>query len=51
HVHYVVTEYGLVNLYGKNLRRRARSLIEIAHPQHRALLEREAHERFKRFCE
>ena len=49
HVHYVVTEYGIANLYGRNLRQRARSLIEIAHPEHRALLEREAHERFKMF--
>ncbi len=48
HVHYVVTEYGVANLYGQNLRQRARSLIEIAHPQHREKLEREAFERFHR---
>lgn len=47
YVHYVVTEYGTVNLYGKNLRQRARALIEIAHPNHRAQLERAAYERFK----
>jgi acyl-CoA hydrolase len=46
HVHYIVTEYGVANLYGKNLRERARALIEIAHPDHREQLEREAHERF-----
>ena len=51
HVHYVVTEYGVANLYGKNLRQRARAMIGIAHPDHRAALEREAHERFKRFRE
>jgi acyl-CoA hydrolase len=51
HVHYVVTEYGVANLYGRNLRQRARALIEIAHPDHRAKLEREAHERFKMFGE
>jgi acyl-CoA hydrolase len=51
HVHYVVTEYGVANLYGRNLRQRARALIEIAHPNHRAKLEREAHERFKVFGE
>ena len=51
HVHYVVTEYGVANLYGRNLRQRARALIEIAHPDHRAGLEREAHERFKKFGE
>lgn len=47
HVHYVVTEYGSVNLYGQSLRRRARSLIEIAHPDHREALEKAAYERFK----
>jgi acyl-CoA hydrolase len=48
HVHYVVTEYGAANLYGKNLRQRARALIEIAHPDHRERLARAAHERFRR---
>jgi acyl-CoA hydrolase len=46
HVHWVVTEYGAVNLYGKNLRQRAKSLISIAHPQHRETLERAAVQRF-----
>jgi 4-hydroxybutyrate CoA-transferase len=46
HVHYLVTEYGVANLYGKNLRQRARALIEIAHPDHREELERAATERF-----
>lgn len=41
-VHYVVTEYGVANLYGRNLRQRARALIEIAHPDHRERLESEA---------
>lgn len=43
HVHYVVTEYGVVNLYGKSLRERAELLISIAHPDHREELERQAH--------
>jgi acyl-CoA hydrolase len=47
HVHWVVTEYGAVYLRGKNLRQRARALISIAHPDHRAELERAAHERFR----
>lgn len=47
HVHWVVTEYGAVDLRGKNLRQRARALISIAHPQHREALERAALERFK----
>ncbi len=46
HVHYVATEFGVANLYGKNLRQRARALIDIAHPDHRENLEREAHKRF-----
>jgi 4-hydroxybutyrate CoA-transferase len=45
-VHYVVTEYGTANLYGKNLRQRAKALIEIAHPDFREELARTAHERF-----
>jgi acyl-CoA hydrolase len=47
HVHYVITEYGVANLYGKNLRQRARALIDIAHPDHRAELEELAFTRFK----
>ena len=47
HVHYVVTEHGVANLYGKNLRERAKALINIAHPAHREALEREAFTRFK----
>jgi 4-hydroxybutyrate CoA-transferase len=48
HVHYVATEYGVANLFGKGLRERARLLIGIAHPDHRERLEREAYEWFKR---
>jgi acyl-CoA hydrolase len=44
-VHYVVTEYGAVNLFGKNLRERAEALIEIAHPKFHDELERAAKER------
>jgi acyl-CoA hydrolase len=46
HAHYVVTEYGIAYLYGKNMRQRAKALIEIAHPNHREELERAAFERF-----
>ena len=46
-VHYIVTEYGVASLYGKHLRQRAKALIEIAHPDHRAELEKQAYERFK----
>ena len=48
HVHYVVTEWGIADLFGQNLRQRARLLINIAHPDHREALERQAHERFGR---
>ena len=47
HVHYVVTEYGVAFLFGKNLRERAVALISIAHPDDREALERAAAERFK----
>ncbi|WP_312075623.1 acetyl-CoA hydrolase/transferase C-terminal domain-containing protein [Chryseobacterium sp.] len=47
HIHWVVTEYGSVYLYGKNLRQRAQELISIAHPDDREMLERAAFERFK----
>jgi acyl-CoA hydrolase len=46
HVHYVATEYGVVNLFGKNLKERAKALISIAHPDHRDSLEKAAHARF-----
>ncbi len=45
HVHYIVTEYGIVNLYGKNLKQRAKELTSIAHPDHREELERATFER------
>ncbi len=47
HVHFVATEYGVVNLFGKNLKERAKALISIAHPDHRERLEKESSERFK----
>lgn len=47
HVHYVVTEHGVADLYGKNLRQRARALIDVAHPHHRQGLEEAAFERFR----
>lgn len=47
HVHYIATEYGVVNLYGKNLRQRAKELISIAHPDHREQLEKESYTQFR----
>ncbi len=46
HVHWVVTEYGAVNIYGKSLQERAKLLTSIAHPDHREALERAAFDRF-----
>lgn len=46
HVHWVVTEYGKVDLFGKSLKQRAKALTEIAHPDHREMLEKAFHERF-----
>jgi acyl-CoA hydrolase len=46
HVHYIVTEYGVARLYGKNLRERAEALIAIAHPDHRETLREAAYDRF-----
>ncbi|HVS95608.1 MAG TPA: acetyl-CoA hydrolase/transferase C-terminal domain-containing protein [Puia sp.] len=48
HVHWVATEYGAVNLFGKNFRQRAEALIGIAHPEHREWLEKMFHQRYRR---
>ncbi len=46
HIHWFVTEYGAVNLYGKSLQERAKLIISIAHPDHRESLDKAAFERF-----
>jgi acyl-CoA hydrolase len=48
HIHWVATEFGIVNLYGKNLKQRAKLLISIAHPDHREELEKAYWERFQK---
>ncbi len=48
HVHWVVTEFGKVNLYGKNMKQRAQALISIAHPDHREELDKSFYMRFLR---
>ena len=48
HVHYIITEYGVANLYGLNLRQRATELIRIAHPDYRDALNKAAFERFRK---
>lgn len=47
HIHYVVTEYGVVDLYGKTIKQRVKALIKIAHPNHRENIEREYFETMK----
>ncbi len=49
HIRYVVTEYGVADLYGKSLKQRAKALIDIAHPDHRERLDRAAFDRFQRW--
>ncbi len=46
HIHWFVTEYGAVDLYGKSLQERARLLISVAHPSAREELDRAAFERY-----
>ena len=43
-VHYVVTEFGVADLYGRSIRQRARALIDVAHPDFREELEARAAE-------
>lgn len=47
HVHYIVTEHGIAEMFGRNYRQRAYNLIQIAHPDHREALEKAAFERLK----
>jgi acyl-CoA hydrolase len=48
HIHWVVTEYGAVNLYGKNMEQRSELLTSIAHPEDREFLTKAAWERFNK---
>lgn len=47
HVQYVVTEYGIADLYGKSLKQRAAAMTNIAHPDHRETLDRAYFESLK----
>ncbi|SFZ93764.1 Acyl-CoA hydrolase [Flaviramulus basaltis] len=44
HVHYVVTEYGIANLYGKTIKDRVKALVNIAHPDHREFIDKAYYE-------
>jgi acyl-CoA hydrolase len=41
HIHYVVTEYGVANLYGKTIKERVKALVNIAHPDHREAIDKD----------
>ena len=43
HIHYVITENGIADLYGKTLKQRSAQLVNIAHPMHQERIEREYH--------
>ncbi len=45
-IHWLVTEYGAVNLYGRTLQDRAKLIISIAHPDHQEELDKAAFDRF-----
>lgn len=40
HVHYIVTEYGIANLYGRTIKERVKALVNISHPDHREKIDR-----------
>ncbi len=48
HVHYIATEHGVVDLFGKNLRQRAKSLISIADPSVKEELDSAYSEQFEK---
>jgi len=50
-VHYVVTEYGIANLFGTPIRQRAKLLTDIAAPQFREQLEKDFYEYYKKIGE
>lgn len=41
HIHYVITENGIADLYGKSLKQRVKELVNIAHPMHQEWIEKE----------
>ena len=41
HVQYIITEYGIADLYGKTLKQRANEMVKIAHPDHQGWIEKD----------
>lgn len=48
HVHWIVTEFGAVDLFGKSIRQRQKALIEIAHPSHQRTLEEAVEQQYSK---
>lgn len=44
HAHYIITENGIADLYGKTLKQRVAELVKIAHPNHQEAIERSYYE-------
>ncbi|GAB3710787.1 acetyl-CoA hydrolase/transferase family protein [Flavobacterium koreense] len=44
HVHYIITENGIADLYGKTLRQRVGEMVRIAHPNHQESIDRQYYE-------
>jgi acyl-CoA hydrolase len=44
HAHYIITENGIADLYGKTLKQRVTELVKIAHPTHQEAIERSYYE-------
>jgi acyl-CoA hydrolase len=49
HVQYIITEYGIADLYGKTLRQRVAELIKIAHPNHQESIEKGYYNMFNNY--
>lgn len=47
HAQYIITEYGIADLYGKTLKQRVKALVNIAHPDHREGIDKKYHELLK----
>lgn len=48
HAQYIITEYGIADLYGKTLKERARALVNIAHPAHQDWIDKAYHSYIQR---
>lgn len=48
HAQFIITEYGIADLYGKTLKQRVNALVNIAHPNHQESIEKKYHELLQR---